>query len=92
MNVFELTRKLIDIESITGNEKAHGDYLVHYLTPLIERYRGHIERMEVEPERFNVFACWGEPLVTMSTHLDTVPPFLPSREDDEFIWDAARAT
>jgi len=41
----------------------------------------------VEPRRFNVFAQWGEPLVvTLSTHIDTVPPFFTSREDDTFIW------
>ena len=86
MNVFELTRALIDIESITGNEKAHGDFLYEYLSPLVARYQGHIERITVEPNRFNVFASWGTPVVTMSTHLDTVPPFIASREDDEFVW------
>ena len=46
--------------------------------------------MEVEPNRFNVFARWGDrPVVTLSTHMDTVPPFFPSREDDEFIWGRA---
>jgi len=33
-----------------------------------------------------VFAHWGEPVVTLSTHIDTVPPFFPSREDSENIW------
>jgi acetylornithine deacetylase len=43
--------------------------------------------MEVEPRRFNVFAQWGErPAVTLSTHIDTVPPFFKSREDAEHIW------
>src|SRR5260370_17163606 len=42
--------------------------------------------MEVEARRFNVFASWGTPIVTLSTHMDTVPPFFPSREDDEFVW------
>ena len=42
--------------------------------------------MEVEPRRFNVLAWWGDrPAVTLSTHIDTVPPFFPSREDDEHI-------
>ncbi len=87
MNVFELTRALIDIESITNNEERVGNYLYDYLTPLAEQYDGHLERMEVEPRRFNVFAQWGEsPTVTLSTHIDTVPPFFTSREDDEFIW------
>ena len=42
--------------------------------------------MEVEPQRFNVLAYWGDPIVTLSTHIDTVPPFFASREDDQFIW------
>ncbi len=29
---------------------------------------------------------WGKPLVTLSTHMDTVPPFFPSREDADSIW------
>ena len=46
-----------------------------------------MERVEVEPRRFNVFAQWGGELaVTLSTHMDTVPPFFASREDDEHIW------
>lgn len=85
MNVFELTRALVDIESITGNEERVGGFLFGYLSALAERYGGRVERMEVEPQRFNVLAQWGEPVVTFSTHMDTVPPFFPSREDDEFI-------
>jgi acetylornithine deacetylase len=42
--------------------------------------------MQVEGDRFNVLACWGNPAVTLSTHMDTVPPFFPSSEDAEFIW------
>ena len=34
----------------------------------------------------NVLATWGEPVVTFSTHIDTVPPFFPSREDEQLIW------
>jgi acetylornithine deacetylase len=87
MNVFELTRALIDIESITNNEERVGNYLYAYLEPLAARFDGHLERIEVEPRRFNLFAQWGEALtVTLSTHMDTVPPFIVSREDDEYIW------
>jgi acetylornithine deacetylase len=86
MHLFELTRRLIDIESVTTNEKAVGNFLFDYLRPLAERTGGRVERMEVEPDRFNVFAWWGEPVVVLSTHMDTVPPFFPSREDGEFIW------
>jgi acetylornithine deacetylase len=87
MNVFELTRALVDIESITNNEERVGNYLYDHLAPLAARFGGAVERMEVEPRRFNVFAQWGEPLiVTLSTHIDTVPPFVVSREDGEHIW------
>jgi len=86
MNVFELTRKLIDIESVTPNEEAIGLWLLDYLRPLADQYGGSVESLDVEPHRFNVYAHWGEPTVTLSTHLDTVPPFFPSREDNEFIW------
>ena len=86
MRAFELARRLIDIESITGNEKDLGDYLHGRLAPLAERFGGHIERMPVEENRFNVLAHWGDPVVTMSTHMDTVPPFFPSHEDDDFVW------
>ena len=86
MNVFELTRELIDIESISGNEERVARYLYAYLAPLAARFDGAIELLEVEPARFNLFARWGERLdVTLSTHLDTVPPFFPAREDEEFI-------
>src|SRR5580658_4261104 len=79
MDVFALTRALIDIESISGNEEQAGSYLYDYLAPLAARYGGSIERIEVEPRRFNLFAQWGESLhVTLSTHIDTVPPIIPS--------------
>jgi acetylornithine deacetylase len=87
MNVFELTRALIDIESITNNEERVGQYLYEYLSPLAARFSGAVERIEVEPRRFNVFAHWGEPsAVTLSTHMDTVPPFFAAREDEDQIW------
>jgi acetylornithine deacetylase len=86
MNLFELTRALVDIESITDNEERVGDFLFEHLRLLVERYHGRLERMPVAPKRFNVFAAWGEPVVTLSTHMDTVPPFFESSEDDEYIW------
>jgi acetylornithine deacetylase len=86
MNVFELTRALVDIESITQNEKQVTDFLFAQLSPLSSSYSGHIERIPAAPGRDNLFITWGDPLVTLSTHLDTVPPFFPSREDHDFIW------
>ncbi|HXP88243.1 MAG TPA: M20/M25/M40 family metallo-hydrolase [Bryobacteraceae bacterium] len=86
MNVFELTRALVDIDSVTPNEKNVGEYLAANLETLAARTGGLVERMAVEPERFNVLAYWDPPVVTLSTHMDTVPPFFPSRDDGEFLW------
>src|SRR6267143_202488 len=86
MNLFELTRALVDIEPTTNHEKHAGDYLFAHLSAIAARHNGQIERIPVEPNRDNVFACWGEPIVTFSTHMDTVPPFFASHEDNEFIW------
>jgi acetylornithine deacetylase len=86
MNIFELTRSLVDVESITRNEEHMGNVLFEHLSELASKHGGHAERMEVEPKRFNVFAHWGNPFVTLSTHMDTVPPFFPSREDETHIW------
>jgi len=85
MNAFALTRSLVDIESITGHEKTVGDFLFAELSKLAFSSSGSVERMAVGPERFNVLATWGTPTVVLSTHMDTVPPFFASSEDDEFI-------
>jgi acetylornithine deacetylase len=86
MDPFQLTRALVDIDSVTPNEEKVGLFLFDHLREIAARTSGHVERLEVEPHRFNVLAHWGDPVVTLSTHIDTVPPFFASREDSEFIW------
>src|SRR5712692_3887544 len=85
MHPFEMTRELVDMESITENEKQVGEYLLHYLSGLAAGSDGKAEAMAVSPGRFNVYAEWGEPVVVLSTHMDTVPPFFASGEDAEYI-------
>ena len=81
--MFNLTRQLIDIPSLTGEEGAVGSFLVTWLEDL--GYR--VERQQIAPERFNVLATTGAPpRIVLSTHIDTVPPFIPSREDGEYIY------
>ncbi|MFL6465483.1 MAG: M20/M25/M40 family metallo-hydrolase [Bryobacteraceae bacterium] len=86
MPLFELTRQLIDIESITPNEREIGNFLWHLLSNLASRFGGKAERMPVEEERDNIFVHFGNPVVVLSTHMDTVPPFFSSREDNDHIW------
>jgi acetylornithine deacetylase len=91
LDPLDLTRRLVDIESLTFNEGAVGAYLDALL-----RERGFaVERTAVaQPaqsrftgERFNVYGgTGGRPDVVLSTHMDTVPPFIPSSEDDLFLY------
>lgn len=83
-----LTRKLVDIESISENEAAVGHFLSSHLAE-----RGfQVEKMAVPRagggERFNVYSgvSGDPPDVVLSTHIDTVPPFFPSREDETHIY------
>lgn len=83
MNLFELTRTLIDIPSVTGDERAVGIFLQEHL----ESLGYQVQLQEVARDRFNVLATTGAPSrVVLSTHMDTVPPFIQSSEDDEKIY------
>ena len=86
MQVFELTRKMIDIDSVTPNEREIGNFLWSRLTELAQRFDGRAERMRVEEGRDNIFVHFGSPTVVLSTHMDTVPPFILSHEDNDHIW------
>jgi acetylornithine deacetylase len=80
IDVVSLTRQLVDIESITGNEGPVGDFLAQEL----HRLGYNVRRMVAEDERANVFATAPQQpssAVVFSTHMDTVPPFIPSSED-----------
>jgi acetylornithine deacetylase len=85
MDLFALTRRLVDIESITPNESAVGNFLCDEL-----RRRGfEASKMPVEGARANVFVTspgHPRPEIVFSTHMDTVPPFIPSSEDDTAIY------
>src|SRR5258708_28763158 len=58
MDLFELTRALIDIDSVTPNEEAVGVYLAAYLGELAALTGGKVERIKVEANRFNILAHW----------------------------------
>ena len=85
MDLFALTRRLVDIESITLNEGAVGNFLCDEL-----RRRGFAaDKVPVEGARANVLATWPEhprPQIVFSTHMDTVPPFISSSEDDKSVY------
>ena len=94
-----LHRRLVEIESITGNEYAVGVYLEDFLLQhnyTVERQYvgtqpGSFSTLKGEKKpRFNLLAYPGSTRntrVLLSSHIDTVPPFWPYeiRNDDE-IW------
>src|SRR3569833_2072297 len=86
------TRQLCEIESTTYNEGRVGDFLAEALGA-----RGWaIEKAPVaQPAesggtaaRWNVYAGMEgrTPEVVFSTHMDTVPPYIPFSEDSEFMY------
>jgi acetylornithine deacetylase len=85
MDVVAFTRALVDIESVTGNEGPVGNFLYEQLI----RLGYETKKIPVELERRNVFATspgHPNPEVVLSTHMDTVPPFIPSWEDGKNIY------
>jgi acetylornithine deacetylase len=85
MDVVAFTRNLVDIESVTGNEGPVGSFLHEELTHM----GFQSQRILAEPERYNVLATFPghpQPEIVFSTHMDTVPPFIPSWEDTENIY------
>jgi acetylornithine deacetylase len=75
-DVLEITTALVSVPSITGAEHDVMGWIAQWLGA-----RGwRVVEQEVTPGRNNVWAMRDtEAQVTLSTHLDTVPPFLPAR-------------
>jgi acetylornithine deacetylase len=82
MDVFDLTKKLISIPSISGDERAVAQFLAEYLG----RAGFDVELQQTPGDRPNVYAKRGDPRVVLSSHTDTVPPYIEFGEDDEFIY------
>lgn len=83
MNQFELTKTLMSIPSVSGEEEAVGYWLRDHL----ESLGWTVELQEVAPGQNNVIAYLNDtPRVWLSTHMDTVPPFIAPTEDGEKIY------
>jgi acetylornithine deacetylase len=82
MDLFKLLKKLIQIESPTGNEK----HVVSFLSEYLQKIGFNVVLQEVTADRQNIFASVGTPSVTFSTHTDTVSPYMAYAEDHEYIY------
>jgi len=81
MDALELTRALVALETPTGSEGAATDLLDNTL-----RSAGYkVVRQPVSAGRQNLYAFREPPELVFSTHLDTVPPYVPLREDADSI-------
>ena len=76
-----LLTELCALDSTSGREAE----LLPALLPALERRGAKVEIQQLAPGRCNVLATWGEPRVLFSTHLDTVPPFLPPTWDGDTL-------
>ena len=87
-----LTRQLCEIESTTYHEGAVGDFLADFLG----RRGWEVEKTAVPqpPESANAGPRWNvyaepqgqTPDLVFTTHMDTVPPYVPFSEDAEFMY------
>jgi acetylornithine deacetylase len=82
--LLSLHRDIVNIESISGNENEVGHYIINFL----ERNNFTVVKQPVpsaigdrhEKRRFNIYAYIGKnslPDVLLTSHLDTVPPYIP---------------
>ena len=77
-DVVALAAELLAIQSSTGSESEVVEFVSRWLIS-----RGwNVELQEVTKGRANIWATRKGKGVTLSTHLDTVPPYIPPREDD----------
>ena len=75
-DVVELAARMMEIDSTSGQETELVDWLGNYLAGA----DWNVRRIPVTPGRDELLVTFGdEPPVTFSTHLDTVPPFIPPR-------------
>jgi acetylornithine deacetylase len=76
LSVVDLARSLVDIDSTTGQEADACAWLARHL-----RERGfRVAEQPVSGGRVNILALLDpKPVVVLSTHVDCVPPFFPSR-------------
>jgi acetylornithine deacetylase len=92
LDPIQLTVELAEIDSTTYHEGPAGDFLAGFLAG-----RGwSVEKTAVAqpPDsgsggpRWNVYAgiAGQAPDLVFSTHIDTVPPFIPPTQDDEFLY------
>jgi acetylornithine deacetylase len=81
-DVVALAAELLAIPSSSGDERAAVDFVARWL--IARGWNVHVQ--EVSKGRGNVWASRAGGGVTLSTHLDTVPPFVAPRLDGDQLY------
>jgi len=80
--VAELAIRLMEVESTSGNEGT----VITVADEMLASRRWHTERIPVTEGRDALLAASAaDPILTLSTHLDTVPPYIPPRLDGDTL-------
>jgi acetylornithine deacetylase len=83
VNLLELTKKFVNIPSVTNSEAEIADFLSAYL----RGQKFEVREQDIDGRRRNILALLGpNPRVMFCTHMDTVPPFFEAREDESHIF------
>jgi acetylornithine deacetylase len=83
LDLVDLTLALMRIDSTSGREGE----VINFAHTTLESRGWTVHRIPVSEGRENIYAtAGGTALVTLSTHLDTVPPFIAPRVDGGRIW------
>jgi acetylornithine deacetylase len=80
--IAEWTLLLCQVDSTTGQEAR----LIPQLTGLLRNLGARVLWQSVEGGRCNLLATWGDPKLLFTTHLDTVPPYLPPHREGDRLW------
>lgn len=60
--------------------------MIPLLTGMFRNLGARLQWQSVEGGRCNLLAAWGRPRLLFTTHLDTVPPYLPPRREGDRLW------
>lgn len=83
MNLLELTKKLVNIPSVTSSEAEIADFLSAYL----RSQNFEVREQVVTGRRRNILALLRpDPWILLCTHMDTVPPFFAAAEDESSLY------
>lgn len=76
-----LFREILQIDSTTGSERALSEWLLQRLDGFAPR----IESWEVGDGTQNILLSWGTPRIVFCSHMDTVPPYIAPRFEDDRV-------